>query len=195
MLAGFTYVGAWVAGLGAFGTGAGTDATETEVVRYFHDHRLTTTVQGVLVHGVAAAALLTVLVAVRRAGASNRTSHTAGVIGVALSLVQCLLDVWRSALSTGAATADLVEVIDRIDGVKMFAFALMIGAGVPTLRAMGLIGRRMSAVGGLAALALVVSGAAYAASIDGLLVSAAVSLVLLLGWVAFEGVVAARRIH
>ena len=51
-VAGFTYVGAWVVGLAAFGAGAGASATGTEVAQYFTDHRVATALQSLLVHGV-----------------------------------------------------------------------------------------------------------------------------------------------
>jgi hypothetical protein len=195
MLAAGTYVGAWVAGLTAFGTGPASDARDAEVSQYFADHRAATMTQALLVHGVAAAALLVVLVALRRAGGSSRVAHSAGLAGVGISLVQCALDVWRSAVSTGTTASTLVGVIDRIDGIKMFAFAAMIAAAIPAMRAARLMRQRMSVVSALAAVALIISGGAYAAALDGKVVTAAVSLVLLLGWVGFSGVAAGRRLR
>jgi hypothetical protein len=195
MLAAATYVGAWIAGLTAFGAGPASDATDAEVSQYFAHHRLATTTQALLIHAVAAVALYVVLVALRRAGASNRLAHSAGVAGVGISLVQFVLDVWRSTVSRGATTSTLVDAIDRLDGLKMLAFAAMIAAASSAMRGAGIIRRRMSAVGGLAAVALVASGIAYAAASDGKLATAAVSLVLLLGWVGFTGVAAGRRLR
>lgn len=192
-VAGYLYAGAWVLGLTLFGAGPAADATSAEVAQYFADHRLATGMQGVLIHGIAAAALGFVLAAVARAGAVGWSSHVAGLAGVALSLTQCALDIWRSALSTGSTTTTLVEVIDRVDGVKMLAFAVMIAAAIPGLRAAGLLGRRMRIVGVAAALSLVVSGFAYGAAIDGLLMSAASSLILLLVWVLNLGIATSRR--
>jgi hypothetical protein len=191
--AGIAYVGAWVVGLTAFGVGPASDASDAEVARYFADHRTLTALQSLLIHGVAAMALLVVLGAVKRAGATTRIAHAAGVVGVGLSLTQLALDLWRSAFSTGSTTTALVHMIDRLDGFKMFAFAVMIGAAVHACRRAGLIGRRMERVGGVAAVALVVSGIAYAGAVDSLLVSAELSLVLLLTWVGYLGVAVSRR--
>lgn len=192
-VAGVTYVAAWVVGLTAFGGGPGTGATAGEVAGYFADHRISTTIQALLIHGVAAVALLGVLNAVRRIGVSTRTAHLGGVVGVALSLTQLALDAWRSLIATGSTTTTLVDVIDRVDGFKMFAFAVMIGAGVGALRAARVIGRRMSIVGVVATGALVVSGVGYAAAVTSLRSVAALSLVLLLVWVGYLGVAAGRR--
>lgn len=192
-VAGVTYVAAWVVGLTAFGGGPGTGATAGEVAGYFADHRISTTIQALLIHGVAAVALLGVLNAVRRIGVSTRTAHLGGVVGVALSLTQLALDAWRSLIATGSTTSTLVDVIDRVDGFKMFAFAVMIGASVGALRAARVIGRRMSIVGVVATGALVVSGVGYAAAVTSLRSVAALSLVLLLVWVGYLGVAAGRR--
>ncbi|MGZ4724500.1 MAG: hypothetical protein ACXV8L_09845 [Ilumatobacteraceae bacterium] len=191
-VAGFTYVGAWVVGLTAFGVGPAADATDGEIARYFAGHRAVSAVQSLLIHGVAAAALLAVLIAAQHAGRSTRSAHNAGLIAVGLSMVQCVLDVWRSTVSTGSTTADLVHAIDRIDGLKMFALAAMIGASVNMFRSTGLIGKKMTIVGKVAAPALIVSGVAYAGHLLGLMVSADLSLLLLLIWVGCTGVAIAR---
>jgi hypothetical protein len=191
--AGVTYVAAWLVGLTAFGTGPGADATPAQVAEHFASHRVSTTVQSLLIHGLAAASLFVVLTVVRRAGATTRTAHVAGVVGVGLSLTQLALDAWRSLIATGSTTSTVVDVIDRVDGFKMFAFAVMIGASVRSLRAAGMIGRRMGIVGAAATAALVLSGVGYAVAVDSLRGTAALSLLLLLVWVGYLGVAAGRR--
>jgi hypothetical protein len=191
-LAGFTYVGAWVVGLTAFGVGPGTNAADAEIARYFADHRALSTAQSLLIHGVAALALLVVLRTAQRSGRSTALASVGGLAAVGLSLLQCGLDVYRSVLSTGSTTAGLVHSIDRIDGVKMLALAVMIGASVRPFRRSGMIGRKMAATGTIAVPALVVSGIAYAGQVTGLLASAELSLALLLVWVAYTGVALGR---
>jgi hypothetical protein len=191
-LAGFTYVAAWVVGLTALGVGPAADASNAEITRYFADHRALSTIQSLLIHGVAALALLVVLVAVKRAGRATTAAHAAGLAAVGLSLLQCGLDVYRSLVATGSTTATLVHAIDRIDGLKMFAFAVMIAASLRVFRSTGMIGRTMAVVGGAAVAALVVSGAAYTLHVVGLLASGELSLLLLLVWVASIGTAASR---
>jgi hypothetical protein len=192
-VAGITYVGAWVVGLTAFGAGPAANASNAEVARYFADNRVVSAAQSLLIHGVAAVALYAVLVAATRTGVFSRRAQAAGLVAVGLSLAQCVLDLWRSLLSTGSTTTTLVHAIDRIDGVKMLALAVMIGASVAGLHRAGVIGRRMAITGKAAAIALVVSGIAYAGAISSLLVAAELSLVLLLIWVGYLGFAAARR--
>lgn len=194
-LAAGVYVGAWVVGLTAFGAGPGADATTAEVTAWYADHRLASALQSLSVHGVAAIALLGVLVAAHRSVRSNRVAHAAGVAGVVLSIVQLGLGLWRSAWSTGTMTADLVAAIDRLDGVKMLAFAVMIGAAVRGLRSAGLVGGRMARLGGAATVALAASGAGYLLDVAALETAAFVSLPLLLVWVGTLGIRVARTAH
>ncbi len=135
------------------------------------------------------------LVAVQRAGRSTRLARAAGLTAIGLSLVQCVLDVYRSVVSTGSTTVTLVHTIDRIDGFKMFAFAVMIAASVNVFRSTGMIGRKMTIAGKVAVPALIVSGIAYTTATTALLVSADLSLVLLLVWVGYTGVAAGRQSH
>lgn len=190
--AGVAYVGAWVVGLAAFGAGPAAEATDAEIARYFADHRIASTVQSLLIHGIAAIALLIVLVALRRRDRSTALVHAAGLTAVALSLVQCGLDVWRSLVSTGATTASLVHTIDRIDGFKMLALAVAIAASLTVFRSTGTSGRTARRVGIVTVVALVVSGVAYATATTSLLLAAYVSLPLLLTAVCYAGVSAGR---
>jgi len=95
--------------------------------------------------------------------------------------------LWRSLVSTGSTTATLVDAIDRIDGLKMLALAVMIGASVGSLRAAGVIGRRMAVMGAVGPAALVVSGIAYLFAVNALEGSVVVSLLLLVVWVGNLG--------
>jgi hypothetical protein len=191
-VAGLGYAGAWILGLTAFGAGPSMTAAGSQVDAYFAGHRIVSATQGFLIHGIAAVALLAVLVAVQRSGLLTRPARFAGVTAVALSVVQCVLDVWRSLFSTGATTASLVHTIDRIDGFKMLALSVMIATSVAAFRSAGLVGTKMALTGRVAAGALVLSGIGYALANVALATVADLSLVLLLVWVAYTGVAVAR---
>ena len=191
-VAGLSYAGAWILGLTAFGAGPKMTATASQVDAYFAGHRVLSATQGFFIHGIAAVALLAVLVAVGRRGLLTRPARNAGLTAVALSGIQCSLDVWRSLYSTGGTTVSLVHSIDRIDGLKMMALAVMIATSVAGFRSAGLIGTKMAVTGRIAAVALVLSGVGYALANVALATIADLSLVLLLVWVAYTGVVVAR---
>jgi hypothetical protein len=191
-IAGLTYVGAWVLGLVAFGFGPAADASDADIARYLADHRTMSTIQSLLIHGVAAVALLGVMIAVRSNGRLNRWAWRAALVAVGVSLVQCVLDVHRSALATGSTIADLTHIINRIDGIKMIALAVMIAASIRVFRSTAMIGTKMTLTGTVAVAALVVSGIAYVTATTALLATAALSLILLLVWVGYTGAVAGR---
>jgi hypothetical protein len=190
--AGATYVGAWVVGLTAFVAAPTPAATDAEVAGFYAEHAIPTAVQSVLVHGVAAVALAGLLVGLARRRAVGRLANAAGSIAVALSVVQCVLGVWRSTIATGSTTNHLVAAIDRTDGVKMLALAVLLAAGTIALSRSGTFGRTMIAVGATGSVALVIAGVTYAAG-AGVLVAAAVALVILLAWVGTTGWVIAAR--
>lgn len=192
-LAGLGYAGVWVLGLAAFGGGPGLSASAEEVNGYFGGHRAASAMQGVLIHGIAAVALLAVVVAIGGRGLLTRPARIGGAAAVGLSLIQCGLDLWRSLFSTGATTVSLVHVIDRIDGLKMLVLALMIGTSVTAFRAASLIGTTMAVTGWVATVALVLSGLGYVLANTALAAVASLSLLLLLIWVAYTGVAVARN--
>ena len=109
--------------------------------------------------------------------------------------MQCALDTYRSLIVSGATTATLAHTVDRIDGFKMFALAIMIGASISMFRRTGMIGNKMTIVGRVAVPALMVSGITYATATSALIVSAELSLVLLLVWVGYAGVAVSRVQH
>jgi hypothetical protein len=191
--AGFAYAGAWMLGLAAFGTGPATNASNWEIASYYAGHRLLSAVQASFTHGAAAVALLTVLIATKRMGATSRTCYIAGLTAVGLSLAQYVLDLVRSLWSTGSATTALVHAIDRADGLKMFALAAMIYASIAIFRSSGLIGPKMAVTGRITTAALVLSGAGYASAITALAPAAELSLLLLIIWVGYTGVAVARH--
>jgi len=85
----------------------------------------------------------------------------------------------------------LFDVINRMDGAKMFVLAIMAGAGVGLVRA-GLLPRWLGYAGALLATALIVSGTGYLLLSSRLATAAFVSLPLLLVWVAGAGIVLGR---
>ena len=190
------YIGCWVVGLTMFPAGPALDEATGAVVDFYARHATASALQAGMVHGVAAVALLAVVLAMRSRGVTGATVR-AGVAAVALSLVQFVLEVVRAIEADGKnpTTIDgLFDVVNRIDGVKMVALAVMIGtsrralraAGVPVARAFGIVARATAA-------ALVVSGVGYVVLDRTVAMAAFVSLPLLLisvgaiGWSLSRG--------
>jgi hypothetical protein len=188
--AGWTFVAVWIAGLTAFPAGPPIDAAAGEAAGFYADHGAATALQSVLVHGLAPIALVVVLFALPVTGAARQVLRAAGIAGVGLSFLQLGLGLGRSAVAgtASASTVDsLVETINRTDGLKMLAFAIVIvaAAGLPRHP-------RLRRLGAITAVALAASAAGYLLLDPTLGLAAFASLPLLLVWTAAAGTIAAR---
>lgn len=190
------YIGCWAIGLTMFPAAPALDEATGAVVDFYARHAAASALQAGMVHGAAAIALLAVVLAMRSRSVTGASVH-AGVAAVALSLVQLVLEVVRAIEADGKnpATVDgFFDAVNRLDGVKMIALAVMVGtstralrvADVPVARASGIVARST-------AVALVVSGVGYVV-LDRVVATAAfVSLPLLLisigtiGWSLSRG--------
>jgi hypothetical protein len=202
--AGIIYVAAWVAGLAVHVSGPALDAPGAEVVTHYRTHGAAALTQSLLVHGVAAVALAAVVLGIGRAASvrhGSRVARTAvtwsGLSAAALSLAQMVAGV---ALVVGAGSMSSSRgemwfaVVNRVDGVKMWALAVMALAG--GVLALGrVLNRSLAPLAALLVPSLVVAGFVYG-TLDASLAAAAVpALVLLLAWVATAGASAARAVR
>jgi hypothetical protein len=127
----------------------------------------------------------------------GRVAVLAGIGAAIVSLIQCALGLWLA----GAAVPDgeagragvLFDLINRMDGVKMLALAAMAFAAVGLVRRGGLLSRWLGYTAALLTAALTASGIGYLLLNDTLAQAAAVSLPLLLIWVAGAGLALGRR--
>ena len=171
---GFTL--AWLLGLAIPVPGTDVDATGHAVAAALAGHEAEVALRALLVHGLAAVALVTVAVAL------GRRARIAALVAAALSLAQWALETTLAAGGSGA----LMEAVNRLDGLKMIALAALVLAGSRTLP------RWLQAVGAVLVPALAVSAAGYLALVPWLALAAFVSLPLLLVWVTGAGLAKAR---
>jgi hypothetical protein len=201
-LAGLVYVAAWIAGLAIWPSNVAITDSSREVVNVYGAHRTVGFTQFLLVEGVAAIALVFVIVAVARAaGHAGAVAPSRFILGAGLTA--CLVSVVEGVLGVVLVTSlasparvhragEVFDAINRLDGVKMLLLATVITTAALARRELGLP-RWLSATGVMASLALLVSGVGYLA-LDGDLADAAfLSLPLLLIWVAGTGVALGRR--
>ncbi len=129
-------------------------------------------------------------------GRLGRVAVVAGISAAILSLVQCalgqLLAGWAVPGGDAGRAGALLDLINRIDGVKMLALAAMAVVGVALVRRAGVLPRWLGYTGALLAVALIASGAGYLLLSTTLAQAAAVSLPLLLVWVTGAGLALAR---
>ena len=191
--AGIVYVVAWVVGLAAWPANLALNATAGQVAAAHRAHPAESTVQYLLVEGIAGLLLGIVLAYVLRANRDRVTWQTAGpalliVVAVITSLTECVLALLVTAAATGghvATAGSLFEVVNRLDGVKMFALAGVTSWLAATRPALPRWLRRVTVV---VALALIASGLAYVTLTNAFGWTAFVSLPLLLLWVAGAGI-------
>lgn len=203
---GFVHAGSWIAGLVVAGnaTPAAGDSAG-EIATAYADHPGQALALTVLAHGVAAAGLAAVAYgllgwAAGRAGTpAGRAGRLGGRFGLGAAALAVLQLVLELVAIPGADPADpdptgtLFDLVQRIDGVKMFALAAM---AVATCLAAGkapLLRRWELAAGWATAAAIATSGIGYVLLSTALTPAAYVSLPLLLIWVAALGVALHRR--
>lgn len=198
MLAGGAYAAAWLVGLALHPSGPALDAAGPVVAAHYASARWPLAVQSLLVHGVAAVALLFVAAGVAAAGRGlpgARLGRGAARLAAALSFVQAVLGV------TAALTADtsdaararwLFAAVGRLDGVKMLALGTMVAAGVALARR-GVLPRWLGVAGAVLVAVVIPAAAGYLLLLQGPAVAAGPALLLLVVWVAGVGVATGRR--
>jgi hypothetical protein len=190
LVAAVGYSVAWILGLMVPVPAVDLDAPAQAVLGSVVGHEGPLALRALLVHGFAGVALVTVAVALAR-GTGSRSVLVAGVVAAALSLVQFVLELVLTG-PAGWGLPSLVDAVNRIDGVKMFALAALALAGAAAIRRGAGVPRWLGGPGVVLAAALVVSGVGYALLIPVLGQAAYVSLPLLLIWVTGTGVALAR---
>jgi hypothetical protein len=200
-VAGVAYTAAWLLGLAVWPSNLDVAATNVKVVATYSAHQGAAMTQYLLIEGVAAIALAVVVtslgMAARRRGAGQlgRVTVVAGLSAVAISLAQCALGLLLAGSAAPDGEADragrLFDLINRMDGVKMFALAAMAAAGF------GLVHRKvlprwLGYTAAILTVTLIASGAGYVLLSTTLAQTVFVSGPLLLVWVTGTGVTLGR---
>jgi hypothetical protein len=202
--AGVAFVAAWATGLVAWPSNLSVAASGTKVLSAYAGHQGAAITQYLLVEGAAAIALMIVVMALGRAAirrGSERPGRVvllAGISAAIVSLVECALGLVLSA-GAGARRRDgpgragtLFHLINRIDGVKMLALAAMALAAFELARRGALVPRWLGYVSAVLSAAMTASAVGYLLLDNTLTQAAALSLGLLLIWVAATGIIVGR---
>jgi hypothetical protein len=202
--AGVAFVAPWATGLVAWPSNLSVAASGTKVLSAYAGHQGAAITQYLLVEGAAAIALMIVVMALGRAAirrGSERPGRVvllAGISAAIVSLVECALGLVLSA-GAGARRRDgpgragtLFHLINRIDGVKMLALAAMALAAFELARRGALVPRWLGYVSAVLSAAMTASAVGYLLLDNTLTQAAALSLGLLLIWVAATGIIVGR---
>lgn len=196
---GIVYALAWAVGLSVGPASADVTASASQVVRGYLAQSGGALLSYLLTEGLAALALAGVVILLRRAAAARdagRAMLVAGLTAAAASLVQCatgvLVVAWIAPAGHVNLAAALIDLISRVDGVKMLILAVMAAATIPLVRARVIPTPFLHLAVALAA-ALLLSGIGYLLLLAPLMAAAFVSLPLLILWILAVGAVLARQ--
>jgi hypothetical protein len=196
--AGVAYLTAWVAGLSVWPVNLALNATAAQEAASHAAHPAEAATQYLLVEGLAGLLLAVVLgcallprLRVRDGRGLAVSAVVLGAIAVLVSLTQCVLGVVLTVAAVDhhvSTSGELFRLLNRLDGVKMFALAIT-AVGLAALnRPQPVLPRWLRVTAVLLAVALAASGYAYLTLTNSLGWTAYVSGVLLLVWVTGTGI-------
>jgi len=189
-LAGVGYSLSWIAGLAVPAPSPGFGASGTEIVAALSGHGPAVAAQFALTEGLPAVGIAVIAVALartaRRSGstAAARFALVAGLAAAVISAMQFGLGLALTATSAPGPAHLLFSSVDRLDGVKMLALAVL-GAAAATMTALP---RWLRWTGIALAVAITCSGLVYLLLIAPLAAAAGPALVLLLAFMTGCGI-------
>ena len=188
-LAGVGYSLSWIAGLAVPAPSPGFGASGTEIVAALSGHGPAVAAQFALTEGLPAAGIAVIAVALartaRRSGsAAARFALVAGLAAAVISAMQFGLGLALTATSAPGPAHLLFTSVNRLDGVKMLALAVL-GAAAATMVALP---RWLRWAGIALAVAITCSGLVYLLLIAPLAAAAGPALVLLLAFMTGCGI-------
>jgi hypothetical protein len=188
---GIGYTLSWIAGLSIAAPSPKLTAPGAEIAAALAGHGTAVATQFALTEGLPAAGLAIVSIALARAardsgaGTTARFAATAGMAAALISFTQFVLGTVLVGTTAPGTAHLLYDAVNRLDGVKMLALAILGVAGA----AAGLLPWWLRYVGIALAIAITASGIAYLLLLPGLAIMAAPALVLLLIFITGTGVV------
>ena len=189
-LAGLGYTLSWIAGLAVPAPSPGFGATGAEIVAALSGHGLVVAAQYALTEGLPAAGIAVIAVALARTAGRHgealaaRFALVAGLTAAIISAVQFGLGLALAATSAPGPAHLLYTSINRLDGAKMLALAVLGAAAA----AMAVLPRWLRWTGIALAVAITCSGLVYLLLIASLAAAAGPALVLLLAFMTGCGI-------
>ena len=191
---GVGYTASWIAGLCTWPSNPPVTSSAADVVSTFAAHETVAALQYTLTEGLPAIGLAVVGIALARA-ARSRPALLTGTAAALVSAVQCVLGVLLATVTAphghAAASLNLFQIVNRLDGVKMFLLAGLAISGVAVARR-GMLPRWLGVAGIVLAALLVVSGVGYLTLNSTLAPVAFIDGPLLLVWVTGTAIVLGR---
>jgi hypothetical protein len=180
---GIGYSLSWIAGLTVPAPSPKFSASGAQIVSAVAGHAPALAVQFALTEGLPAAGIAVVAIALARITGS-RLAMVAGLAAAVISVVQFCLGIGLAATSSPVTAHVLYEMVNRLDGVKMLALAVL-GAAAAAAPALP---RWLRWTGAALAVAIAASGVVYLLLLQGLTLLAGPALVVLLIFVTGAGI-------
>lgn len=194
-LAGIGYTLSWAAGLAVPVPSPRLGATGPEVVAALAGHGPIVAAQFALTEGLPAIGIAVISIALARFArhrgslAASRFALAAGLVAAAISAVQAGLGMALAVTSAPGPAYLLCASVDRLDGVKMLALAVLGGAAA----AMTVLPRWLRLTAAALAVAITGSGLVYLLLAASLAAVAGPALVLLLAFMTGCGIMIGMR--
>ena len=195
VVAGLGYSLSWIAGLAVQAPSPGFGAPGAGVVAALAGHGPIVTTQFALTEGLPTVGIAVISVALaraaRRSGATRagRFALVSGLAAAIISAIQFGLGVALTPTSAPGPAHLLYTSVDRLDGVKMLALAVL-GAAAAT---MTVLPRWLRYTGIALAVAITCSGLVYLLLVASLTAAAGPALVLLLAFMTSCGIIIGMR--
>jgi hypothetical protein len=187
---GIAYTLSWIAGLAVAAPSPRLTASGAQIAAAFTGHETTVAVQFALTEGLPAAGLAIIAIALARAAresgaaAAARAALIAGGAAALISLLQFALGAVLAGTTSPGTAHLLYDAVNRLDGAKMFALAVLGLAGA----ASRVLPRWLRYTGIALSIAIAASGIAYLLLLQGLAILAIPSGVLLLVFITGTGI-------
>ncbi len=188
-VAGIAYTLSWIAGLAVAAPSPKLTASGAQIATALAGHQTAAAAQFALTEGLPAAGLAIIAVALARAArrsgaaAAARAALLAGAAAALISLLQFVLGAVLAGTASPGTAHLLYDAVNRLDGVKMLALAVLALAGATSR----VLPRWLRYTGIALAIAITASGIAYLLLLQGLAILAIPSGVLLLVFITGTG--------
>jgi hypothetical protein len=180
------YVLSWIAGLSLPAPSPALNATGAAIVSAYSGHAAAGAVNFALTEGLPAVGIAVISLALARAtgGTRGRVLRAAGLVATVISIAEFVLGlILVKTQDTGSAQL-LWGTVDRIDGLKMFAFAILGAAAYGSAA----LPRWLRYTGAVLAVTMAASGVAFLLLMQGASVAAGPALLALLVLIAGAGI-------
>lgn len=187
---GVGYTLSWVAGLAVPAPSPKFSASGAQIVSAVAGHAPPLAAQFALTEGLPAVGIAVVAIALARVSGS-RLVRIAGITAAVISVLQFCLGIWLAATSSPVTAHVLFQMVNRMDGGKMLALAVLGAAGA----AASALPRWLRCTGAALAVAIAASGVVYLLLLQSLVLLAGPALVLLLAFITGAGIWLGRSVR